>query len=296
MTDGFPAEVVDQIVRHMNDDHADDNVLICRALGGQPGATAAHVSGVDADGISFVATVDGRPLPVRIPFSARLTERRQVRAEVIRMHAEAAAAVSTMVAEQPSGGPTLLFLIGPPAVGKMTAGHEIARRTGLRLFHNHLAIEPVLRFFDFGSPPFGRLVDNFRTRLIEEVAASNLPGMIFTYVWAFDVPADRQAVEGYAAPFRRRGGRVLFAELEADQQERLRRNEGESRLAEKPSKRDVEASRRRLLEHDATHRLNSAGEFDGRSDYLRLETTRTAPADAADQIIDHFGLARVPLQ
>ncbi|GAA0433130.1 hypothetical protein Aca07nite_02490 [Actinoplanes capillaceus] len=38
---------------------------------------------------------------------------------------------------------TLLFIVGPPAVGKMTVGERIAARTGLRLFHNHLAIEPV---------------------------------------------------------------------------------------------------------------------------------------------------------
>ena len=49
--------------------------------------------------------------------------------------------------------PALLFIVGPPAVGKMPVGHEIAQRTGLRLFHSHLRIEPVLRFFEFGTPP-----------------------------------------------------------------------------------------------------------------------------------------------
>ncbi|GAA1641000.1 hypothetical protein [Actinoplanes couchii] len=53
---------------------------------------------------------------------------------------------------------TMLFVIGPPAVGKMTVGAEIAARTGLRLFHNHMAIEPVLRFFPGGSAPFGHFV------------------------------------------------------------------------------------------------------------------------------------------
>ncbi len=69
---------------------------------------------------------------------------------------------------------TLLFIVGPPAVGKMTVGEHIAARTGLRLFHNHLAIEPVLRFFPFWSPPFNRLVDRFRRDLIEEVAAGDI--------------------------------------------------------------------------------------------------------------------------
>lgn len=94
--------------------------------------------------------------------------------------------------------PTLLFVLGPPAVGKMTVGHEIAARTGFRLFHNHHAIDLALRFFPFGSAPFGRLVGDFRRRIFEEVAASDLPGLVFTYVWAFNLASDAVAVEEYA--------------------------------------------------------------------------------------------------
>ena len=133
----------------------------------------------------------------------------------------------------------------------MTVGHEIAARTGFRLFHNHHAIDLALRFFPFGSAPFGRLVGDFRRRIFEEVAASDLPGLVFTYVWAFNLESDAAAVEEYAAPFRARGGRVLFLELEATQEERLRRNATPFRLAEKPTKRDLEQSRANLLELDA---------------------------------------------
>ena len=93
MSDPFPPEVVDQIARHMNDDHADDNVLIVRALGGIPTATAARMSGLDADAMEFDAVVDGIEVPVRVPFSERLTERRQVRAEAVRMYRDACAAL-----------------------------------------------------------------------------------------------------------------------------------------------------------------------------------------------------------
>jgi ATP-dependent Lon protease len=41
--------------------------------------------------------------------------------------------------------PLLLFVVGPPAVGKMSVGQAIAERTGLRLFHNHISIELALR-------------------------------------------------------------------------------------------------------------------------------------------------------
>ena len=141
----------------------------------------------------------------------------------------------------------------------MTVGHEVAARTGMRLFHNHHSIDLALRFFAYGTPPFQRLVGEFRRRIFEEVAASELPGLIFTYVWAFDDPRDAASVEAYAAIFRRHGGRVMFAELEASREERLRRNETELRLAEKPSKRDLAASRRALLEADARWQLGSRG-------------------------------------
>ena len=87
----FAPDVVAAIMRHMNGDHADDSVLICRALGGQPEARAATMTWMDADGIDFRATVDGREVMVRIPFSHHLAERAEVRVEVTRMYHEACA-------------------------------------------------------------------------------------------------------------------------------------------------------------------------------------------------------------
>ena len=85
----FAPDVVAAIMRHMNGDHADDCVLICRALGGQPTTTMARMTGMDEDVISFAATVDGDEVSVDVPFSHRLTERAEVRVEVTRMYHEA---------------------------------------------------------------------------------------------------------------------------------------------------------------------------------------------------------------
>jgi hypothetical protein len=191
---------------------------------------------------------------------------------------------------QDTSPPTLLFIVGPPAVGKMAVGDEIARRTGLRLFHNHLSIEPVLRFFEFGTPPFWRLVEQFRNAILSEVANSELPGLIFTFVWAFNLGASEEAaVERYAAPFRARGGRVLFLELEASLEERLRRNKTESRLTQKPSMRDTVKSERRLLELEGQYTFNTTGERDG-PDWLRIDNTRRSAENVAELAIEHFGL------
>ena len=41
----------------------------------------------------------------------------------------------------------LVFILGNSAVGKMTVGQELMKLTGLRLFHNHMMIEPVIDIF-----------------------------------------------------------------------------------------------------------------------------------------------------
>ena len=185
----------------------------------------------------------------------------------------------------------LVILFGPPAVGKMTVGFELERLTGLRLFHNHMTIDLALRFFEFGTPPFRRLVSEFRRRIFEEVADSDLSGLVFTYVWALDDPSDKEFVDEVCAIFRQRGADIFFVELEATQEERLRRNETELRLREKAPKRDLERSRRNLLANDQAYRLNSGGDFFYPERYLRIENTHLPPDEVARRIVDAFGLA-----
>lgn len=84
-------DAVRAILAHMNDDHADDTLLICQRLGGVPDATAARMVGLDDHQARFEADVDGRPVAVALPWSRPLESRAQVREEVVRMHDEAAA-------------------------------------------------------------------------------------------------------------------------------------------------------------------------------------------------------------
>lgn len=187
--------------------------------------------------------------------------------------------------------PTLVFLVGPPAVGKMTVGREVSRLTGMPLFHNHLSIEAVLPVFPFGSPPFSRLVSLIRHETIREVARSDLPGVIFTFVWAFDAVEEQGYVQALVDVFEAEGGRVVYAELWADLQTRLERNGSPERLAAKPSKRDVAASRARIIANEERWRLSSDGDFP-LSPHLRIDNTALSPVEAAERIVDHFDLPR----
>ena len=190
---------------------------------------------------------------------------------------------------EPEAVKTLVFIVGPPAVGKMTVGRELSSLTGLPLFHNHLTIEAVLPVFGFGTDPFNRLVSGFREKMLQEVVESDLPGLIFTYVWAFGHSRDLDYVNGLKQIFERRGGRSVFVELEASLEARLDRNRSEDRLAAKSSKRDVAASERRLLEAEEKYRLNSRGDFPF-PDHLLIDNTDLDPDSAAQVIQEHFSL------
>jgi len=185
-----------------------------------------------------------------------------------------------------------LVIFGPPAVGKMTVGYELAKLTGLRLFHNHMTIELVLNFFDFGEPQFHTLVSEFRRRIFEEVAAGNLPGLIFTFVWALDLESEKAYIERSCDIFREKGADIYFVELEAELSERLRRNESEFRLSRKFSKREVEKSKARLLEDDKKHKFNSNDDF-FRDNYLKINNTKLSAEEAARLIVDEFGFHSV---
>lgn len=86
-------DVVAAVCRHMNEDHAEDSLLIVRALGGVPDADSATMTGADAAAAVFVATLRGAERTVRVPWSSPIEERSQIRVEVVRMYGEACAAL-----------------------------------------------------------------------------------------------------------------------------------------------------------------------------------------------------------
>lgn len=185
---------------------------------------------------------------------------------------------------------SLVIITGPPAVGKMTVGLALERLTGLKLFHNHMSIELALKFFEPSSDSFGRVVGTIRRVVMEEVAKGRGRGLIFTFVWAFDDPRDAAAIQRCAEIFAAHGRQTYYVELQADIEERARRNATELRLAQKPSKRDVEASDSQLRRMSETHKLNSTTELADRDYYLRIDNTNMAPEEVAALIQRTFQL------
>ena len=178
---------------------------------------------------------------------------------------------------------TCIFLFGPPAVGKMTVGQELEKITGLKLFHNHMSIELVRPYFDFGTPAFNRLTTLIRKEILREIAHSDLEGVIFTFVWALDLPGEHDYVDELLEPFMEVGADIFYIELEADLEERIRRNDTENRLTHKPSKRNTAQSLANLLHEHEHYQENSDGDFP-RPRHLKINNTRLSAEEVARQI------------
>lgn len=187
----------------------------------------------------------------------------------------------------------LLVIFGPPSVGKMTVGRAVTQLSDFRLFHNHAVLEPLLDVFDYGTPPFARLLGEFRRRTIAEAAAAGVD-LVLTYAWALELEEDAREVDDYVRPYVDAGASVAFVELYAGLETRLARNRTELRLAEKRSKRDVDWSDDNVRELDQ-HVLNTGLDPDAaptpgdqylaRHRHLRLDNTDATPEDVARQVL-----------
>lgn len=182
------------------------------------------------------------------------------------------------------------IIFGPQAVGKMTVGQSLATKMNIKLFHNHMSIDFVSQFFDYGSPSGKRLVSLIRQEIFEEVSKSDLEGLIFTFVWGFDLQSDWEYIDNISNLFESRGADVYLVELEADYEERIRRNRTEHRMIHKPTKRNIERSERDLINTHENHRLNSYPGEIKKQNYIRINNTNIEPDDVANLIIKEFGL------
>lgn len=185
----------------------------------------------------------------------------------------------------------LVIILGPHAVGKMTVGQGLAKITPLRLFHNHMSIELARKLFDHSEAEWHVLNGAIRQTVFELFAHGDLPGLIFTYMFAFDEQSEYDYILGIIELFKSNGAECHVVELCADFEERLVRNKSENRLMHKESKRNIEWSEAEMRKTAAKYRLNS---YEGESlpfeSYVKIDNTCLAPDETARMIKERFGL------
>jgi hypothetical protein len=173
----------------------------------------------------------------------------------------------------------LVFIYGPPGVGKLSVARELARATGYRLFDNHVSIACAESVFDFGTPPFHKIVELIRFAVIEEAAREGV-SLVFTFVYARG--ADDHYVERVCELVESHGGRALPVRLFCA------REELERRLP-----RPERAAARKLASLDTLRELT--GRYDlfspvpGRES-LEIDNTELRPVEVARLIAGHYHL------
>lgn len=122
--------------------------------------------------------------------------------------------------------PKVIFIHGPAASGKFTIARELARLTGLPLFHNHLTVDLLLALFPFGSPEF----IHHRERIWKDLMTDAIAGgssLIFTFHPESSVNPDFPHT--LQSSINEAGGHVHFVEIQCSEEELERRLESTSR-------------------------------------------------------------------
>lgn len=176
----------------------------------------------------------------------------------------------------------LIFVYGPPGVGKLTVARELARATGYKLFHNHLSIDCARSVFEFGTKPFSRTLDKIRMAVFEEAASEGV-SLIFTFVYA--CPQDTSYVEHVCAAVEERGGRVYLVRLVCDSEEL------EQRVPHPERERAGKIASLDTL-RELTARYSIFSPVEGRES-LSVDNTSLAPVEVAARIIKHYHLPTV---
>jgi shikimate kinase len=175
----------------------------------------------------------------------------------------------------------LVFLYGPPAVGKLTVGLALAELTGFKVFHNHLTVNPIVAIFERHSAPYHRLLRQFRVRMLEEAAEARID-LIAT--WA-NPRGGEDAARAYFGAVESRGGRVHLVQLVCDRATLLARVGDESRRA---MEKLTDAAR---LDELLDARFDPGPLSFGES--LVVDTTDLPPREAALRIAEHYDLPRI---
>jgi hypothetical protein len=114
----------------------------------------------------------------------------------------------------------VIFIYGQPASGKLTIARELAGRTGMALFHNHLVVDALEAVFPFGSEAFVRLREQFWLAVFAEAARTDR-SLIFTFTPEPTVARDFP--ERVRTLVQSAGGEVMFVALTIPPEEQERR-------------------------------------------------------------------------
>lgn len=175
----------------------------------------------------------------------------------------------------------VVYLYGPPGVGKLTVATELVRLTGFKLLHNHLTVNVATALFERDTPQWRELIQHLR-REVFAVAARQRVSLILTGVYA-GRPESEQGWRYMLEPLFEGGANVQFVQLTCSREQLLERVQRASRLAYD-----------KLVDADRLVSLLERQPMDSPSvpfePHLRIDTTTLSAEHTASRIVAHYGL------
>ena len=167
----------------------------------------------------------------------------------------------------------VVFIHGPAAAGKYTIASALCEKTGLKLFHNHLAVDTAKSLFEFGTPPFNSMRATIWLAAFHEAAAA---GTSFIFTFNPEATVDPALIEQMCEAVYSQNGRVHFVELLCSESEVLKRLGNDSRR-----------QFGKLVDADLYVEISRQGGFSFPplpAPLLGIDTERCSADEAADQI------------
>ena len=173
----------------------------------------------------------------------------------------------------------LIIIYGSEAVGKLTIAKEVVRKTGYKLFHNHVSVDVARSLFDFGEDGWDELIWGVRDLVFDCAGKWDVPGMIFT--WAYSHPDFQPYLDRIRSVINKHDGEIHFVYVWCSEEELKKRvvQEGRQAVGKITTVEALERQRERK-NHQAIPGSAS----------LEIDNTHLSPEEAADRIINHFKL------
>jgi hypothetical protein len=180
---------------------------------------------------------------------------------------------------------TIIYIVGPPGVGKYTIGRLLAEHLGCKLVDNHYWLNVLFSLVEQdGITPLPKaiwpLVDQIRSAVLETIGTVSPRHWSFVFTHsALNDPAELVIFEDIKALSQRRGSRLVVIRLFCGNPDELARRVAmpERRLRFKGANVADARNHSRLPTLDPGH-----------PDTISVETVGLSAADVAQQIIERL--------
>lgn len=173
----------------------------------------------------------------------------------------------------------LVFIYGPPGVGKLTIAKKFAQLTGYKLFHNHHTQDMVYPLFGYKGEQVTTLLSDIRMRIFEEAMKSNL-NLIFTT--CFEHPEHIEFIQDLKEKAQEHNANIHFVRLFCDFEEQCKRVASPSRKNHPTKTKTAEGLKWAVKEKNIDSRI------DFLEKQLEIDNTNVPPETVAEMICQHY--------